>query len=123
MIDRESLKMILTNVALGMGVKSAPGWRPTVIRSTCQRSPWSCAATSHLRIPRGRSATCYAPGRSTGIVNECYRASFYPSARSGETWPTTTVHLLPWPTRGGQPFDKWVHYFPIYTRHLAPYIG
>lgn len=56
------------------------------------------------------------------LVNETYRASFYGSA----AW----LDLVSDPlfaffsaNKAGHVLDKWVHYFPIYTRHLAPYAG
>jgi hypothetical protein len=56
------------------------------------------------------------------LVNEAYRASFYDS----EAWEL----LLDDPffaffsaNKAGHVLDKWIHYFPIYTRHLTPYVG
>lgn len=56
------------------------------------------------------------------MVNEAYRAAFYGS----EAWQL----LLDDPlfaffsaSKGGHVLDKWIHYFPIYTRHLKPYSG
>jgi hypothetical protein len=51
------------------------------------------------------------------IVNECYRSAFY----TGEDWAELSAnplyaHFLA--NRSGAILDKWVHYFPIYTRHL-----
>jgi hypothetical protein len=51
------------------------------------------------------------------IINECYRAAFY----SGEHWAELShnplyAHFVA--NRAGAILDKWVHYFPIYTRHL-----
>ncbi|MGI8666714.1 MAG: class I SAM-dependent methyltransferase [Jatrophihabitans sp.] len=51
------------------------------------------------------------------IINECYRCAFY----AGEDWAELSTnplyaHFLA--NRSGAILDKWVHYFPIYTRHL-----
>jgi Methyltransferase domain len=56
------------------------------------------------------------------LANECYRLAFYLSDES--------VDLVANPLfayfvghRSGRLLDKWVHYFPIYDRHLSPYRG
>ncbi|HET6208919.1 MAG TPA: class I SAM-dependent methyltransferase [Jatrophihabitans sp.] len=56
------------------------------------------------------------------IINECYRAAFY----TGEDWAELSTnplyaHFLA--NRSGAVLDKWVHYFPIYTRHLDRFRG
>jgi hypothetical protein len=55
-------------------------------------------------------------------ANECYRAAFYlgqglPELREDPLFGYFSSH------RAGRVLDKWVHYFPIYTRHFAPYRG
>ena len=122
MIDRESLKTILTNVALGMGVKSAPGLE-------ADGDPVDAEIAAVLRGDESPSDTARAIGDvlrarevDRHLVNECYRASFY----LGSQWrdlADNDLYTRFLANKGGQPFDKWVHYFPIYTRHLAPYVG
>jgi hypothetical protein len=56
------------------------------------------------------------------IINECYRSAFY----TGEDWAELSgnplyAHFLA--NRGGAVLDKWVHYFPIYHRHLDRFRG
>jgi hypothetical protein len=61
-------------------------------------------------------------GADRALVNECYRVSFY----VGDDWlKLLDNRLFAFFTAnsGGQPLDKWVHYFPIYERHLASYRG
>jgi cephalosporin hydroxylase len=61
-------------------------------------------------------------GAAQHLVNECYRASFY----LGDEWPRlSSSELFAYFTanRAGRPLDKWVHYFPIYERHLARFRG
>jgi hypothetical protein len=56
------------------------------------------------------------------IVNEVYRASFYATS----IWePLTRDPLFSYfaANSGGHVLDKWVHYFPIYSKHLSPYVG
>jgi hypothetical protein len=63
-----------------------------------------------------------ALGAPRGLVNECYRASFY----AGTDWMGLSGNPLFAffaANRGGSPLDKWVHYFPIYERHLARFRG
>ena len=55
-------------------------------------------------------------------VNECYRAAFY----CGDRWQDLTSNPLFarfTANKAGLPLDKWVHYFDIYQRTLAPYLG
>lgn len=61
-------------------------------------------------------------GAERHLVNECYRVSFY----AGDDWKRLSGNpLFAYFTanRGGKPLDKWVHYFPVYERHLAPHRG
>ena len=122
MIDRESLKTILTNVALDMGVESAAGLEAS-------GDPIDAEVAGVLRGTAAPSATARAIGdvlrarvADRHLVNECYRASFY----LGQQWrdlADNELYTRFLANKGGQPFDKWVHYFPIYSRHLAPYVG
>ena len=55
-------------------------------------------------------------------VNEAYRAAFYGS----EAWQSLVddpLFAFFAANRAGHVLDKWIHYFPIYTRHLTPYAG
>jgi hypothetical protein len=59
-------------------------------------------------------------GAARGLINECYRASFYAS----EEWKRLSANpLFAFFTanRAGAPLDKWIHYLPIYERHLSRY--
>jgi hypothetical protein len=61
-------------------------------------------------------------GTNDFFANECYRAAFYLGAgidelRDDPLFSYFTSH------RAGRVLDKWIHYFPIYTRHLSPYRG
>jgi hypothetical protein len=74
---------------------------------------------------------CWAQARSLGdalrslgaerhLSNECYRAAFY----AGDDWKALSLNPLYAffvANRGGNPLDKWIHYFEIYDRHLASY--
>lgn len=61
-------------------------------------------------------------GADRGLVNECYRAAFYVGGASADLAdnPLYSYFLS---HRSGRLLDKWVHYFPIYDRHLAPWRG
>ena len=55
-------------------------------------------------------------------VNECYRAAFY----CGDQWESLSANPLYarfTANKAALPLDKWVHYFDIYQRTLAPYVG
>ena len=61
-------------------------------------------------------------GADQAIVNECYRCAFY----AGDGWQTMAedpLYAQFAANRAGAILDKWVHYFPIYSRHLAAYRG
>ena len=61
-------------------------------------------------------------GAPRDLVNECYRVSFY----AGDHWKGLSANAFFAffaANRSGQTLDKWVHYFPIYERHLARYRG
>lgn len=63
-----------------------------------------------------------ALGAPRPLVNDCYRVSFY----AGEEWKRlagTRLFGFFSANRAGRPIDKWVHYFPIYERHLEPFRG
>lgn len=56
------------------------------------------------------------------LVNEAYRAAFYGS----DAWQALVddpLFAFFSANKAGYVLDKWIHYFPIYTRHLAPYAG
>lgn len=51
------------------------------------------------------------------LINECYRSAFY----LGSGWrelSTNPLYARFIANRAGPILDKWVHYFPIYNRHL-----
>lgn len=54
---------------------------------------------------------------------ECYRAAFYLSGAWEEMAASNPLFARFTANKAYQPFDKWVHYFDIYQRSLAPYVG
>jgi len=61
-------------------------------------------------------------GAERQFVNECYRVAFY----AGDGWKalsTNPFYSFFTANRAGYPLDKWIHYFPIYERHLERYRG
>ncbi|WP_168217894.1 class I SAM-dependent methyltransferase [Occultella kanbiaonis] len=55
-------------------------------------------------------------------ANECYRAAFYFSGAAEELSSNPLyAHYLA--HRSGAILDKWIHYFPVYHRHLERYRG
>lgn len=56
------------------------------------------------------------------LVNEAYRAAFYASPAWRELLDDPLFAYF-CANRAGNVLDKWVHYFPIYSRHLAPFVG
>lgn len=61
-------------------------------------------------------------GADQNMVNEAYRASFYGSS-AWQDLVSDPLFAFFSANRAGHVLDKWVHYFPIYTRHLAQYVG
>lgn len=59
-------------------------------------------------------------GADRGLVNECYRVAFYTGADWRELSDNPMFAYFSG-NRAGAPLDKWIHYFPVYTRHLEPY--
>jgi hypothetical protein len=56
------------------------------------------------------------------LVNECYRLAFYLS----DEWSAMSTNPLYAhfsANRAAHVLDKWIHYFPIYTRHLDRFRG
>jgi len=61
-------------------------------------------------------------GAERDFVNECYRVAFY----AGDDWKALSgnpLYAFFTANRSGYPLDKWIHYFPIYERHLDRYRG
>lgn len=56
------------------------------------------------------------------LVNECYRAAFYLSSAWAESIDNPLFAYV-MANRAGGVIDKWMHYLPIYHRHLGPYRG
>ena len=61
-------------------------------------------------------------GANRALVNECYRAAFYLSDAAADLLDNPLFAYFVG-HRSGRLLDKWVHYFPIYTRHFGPYRG
>lgn len=56
------------------------------------------------------------------LVNECYRAAYYLSERWKDQLDNPLYNYFA-ANRSGGALDKWMHYLPIYHRHLSPYRG
>jgi hypothetical protein len=63
-----------------------------------------------------------AAGQWDFFANECYRTAFYLGDGLDELRKDELFAYFR-SNRAGRVLDKWVHYFPIYSRHLAPYRG
>lgn len=71
---------------------------------------------------RGLGDAIRQGGTNDFFANECYRAAFYlghgvEDLRDDPLFGYFNSH------RAGRVLDKWAHYFPIYSRHFAPYRG
>ena len=125
MLDTESVATVLHAVATGHPDRALN----VVTMSAELDEDGRSMLLSALRNDGGPSAQARRFGdvlRSLGaprhLVNECYRVSFY----AGEDWKELSGSPLFGffaANRAGSPIDKWVHYFPIFERHLERYRG
>ncbi|HYU04745.1 MAG TPA: hypothetical protein VEL02_12950, partial [Jatrophihabitantaceae bacterium] len=85
-----------------------------------------CSAISDHKVPARQAQAVGDVLRDAkanqGLINECYRAAFY----LGPDWIEMArnplyAHFIA--NRAGPVLDKWIHYFPIYARHLEHYRG
>jgi hypothetical protein len=59
-------------------------------------------------------------GASRELSNECYRLAFY-LGQDSVALSENALFAYFVAYRSGRLLDKWIHYFPIYEKHLAPY--
>ncbi|MBK8469006.1 MAG: class I SAM-dependent methyltransferase [Candidatus Phosphoribacter sp.] len=63
-----------------------------------------------------------ATGHGRDDANEAYRAAFYVSAHWHDYLQDPLFTLFT-ANKAGHLLDKWVHYFPLYTRYFSPFRG
>jgi hypothetical protein len=71
---------------------------------------------------RGLGDAIRQGGTNDFFANECYRAAFYMGHGVGELRDDPLFGYFS-SHRAGRVLDKWAHYFPIYSRHFAPFRG
>jgi cephalosporin hydroxylase len=71
---------------------------------------------------RGLGDALRSLGAERHLSNECYRVAFY-SSDDWKALSSNPLYAFFTANRGGNPLDKWIHYFEIYDRHLASYRG
>ncbi len=123
MLSGESVATVLYALATGFPDRAIN----VVAMSTKIDEPERAVLWTALTLSDDRSEQARRFGdalRSLGAppasVNDAYRSAFY----SGDAWKSLSDNpLFAYfsANRGGSPLDKWVHYFPIYERHLAAY--
>jgi hypothetical protein len=123
MFSSESLSNILLALATGSPAEAAE----LVRRSGEVDEDLRAAVVNLFAGERSASETARrlgdelrARGGDRNLANECYRVAFY----TGRWWRDLSENpLFAYFTanRAGAPLDKWIHYFPIYTRHLERY--
>ncbi|MGI8663439.1 MAG: class I SAM-dependent methyltransferase [Acidimicrobiales bacterium] len=62
-------------------------------------------------------------GADRALANECYRLAFYLTSEAVELAGTNELYAFFLANRAGRILDKWVHYFPVYDRHLRSFRG
>jgi hypothetical protein len=85
------------------------------------------AVVSDASVPRAEVARRLGDalrdlGANRALVNECYRAAFYLDDAAADLLDNPLYAYFVG-HRSGRLLDKWVHYFPIYQRHFAPFVG
>lgn len=77
---------------------------------------------SRLDMVRAIGDAIREMGCDRALANECYRLAFYLGDRAAEL-TSNELYTYFLAHRSGRLLDKWVHYFPIYERHVAAYRG
>ena len=122
----ETVKAILTLLVAGQPkqavdvVQAAEELDPE-LRAALARVLRSGAPEAEIAVRLGDLYRSRGPELNPDVI-ECYRAAFY----LGDDWESYTHNPLFArfsANKAGQPFDKWIHYFDVYHKLLAPYVG
>lgn len=125
MLNLDDLATVLHAMLTGFPERALNVVAMTESLSEEQRRPLWAALTTDAPVPQQVAAlgeAMQALGADRALVNECYRAAFYAS----DDWQRLAADPLFAffsANKSGHILDKWPHYFPIYSRHLAPYVG
>lgn len=125
MLSAESLGTVLLSLATGYPDRAKNIVHTSEELSDEERAPlWEALHASDSPAVQARllGDAVRSAGQWDFFANECYRAAFYlgdglSALREDELFGYFRTN------RAGRVLDKWVHYFPIYSRHLAPYRG
>lgn len=125
MFSAESLGILLLSLATGFPDRAKNMVQTSEELTDEERKLlWQPLASSDVPAEqaRGLGDAIRHGGTNDFFANECYRAAFYlgdgmARLREDPLFGYFSSH------RAGRVLDKWVHYFPIYSRHFAPYRG
>ncbi len=125
MLSRETLTSILLAIAIGEGERARDLVATTdevddEVRRTLEEALADGLTGSEAAGTLGDALR--SVGAERHLVNECYRVAFY----AGESWASLSdnpFYAFFTANKSGRPLDKWVHYFPIYQRHLSRFRG
>jgi cephalosporin hydroxylase len=124
-LSRSSLTSILYSIATGYTDRAVELLTTSDEISDDERELLTCAVVADggcWAQARGLGDALRSVGAERHLSNECYRVAFYAS----DDWKVLSLNPLYaffTANRGGNPLDKWIHYFEIYDRHLASYRG
>lgn len=125
MISGDTLSRLLHAVVTGYQDRALSLVQTTDELSDDERAPLLEALTA-AKTPEGRATglgdALLRMGVDQALVNECYRCAFY----AGDWWQAAAndpLYSFFSANRSAAILDKWVHYFPIYTRHLERFRG
>ena len=125
MLSRSSLTSILYSIATGYTDRAVELLAMSDEISDDERELLTRAVVADDECwaqARGLGDAMRSLGAERNLSNECYRVAFYAS----DDWKALSLNPLYAffvANRGGNPLDKWIHYFEIYDRHLARYRG
>ena len=122
----DTVRSVLTLLVTGRGDQAVP-----VVAAADELAPdlrerltevlLSDAAPAEMAEAMGDLYRSRGPELNPDVI-ECYRAAFY-LGRDWETYAHNPLYARFAANKAWQPFDKWIHYFDVYARVLAPYVG
>jgi hypothetical protein len=125
MLSAESLGTLLLSLATGF-----PDRAKNIVQTSDEltdderRLLWEPLVSSDAPAVQARRLgdAVRSAGKWDFFANECYRTAFYLGDGLAELREDELFGYFR-SNRAGRVLDKWVHYFPIYSRHFAPYRG
>lgn len=122
-----TVKEVLTYVVAGRAedaaglIEGAPDDWDDDLRARLAEVLGGDAAPAEIAERLGDELRSTGPELNPNVI-ECYRAAFY-LGREWEAYSRNPLFARFTANKAWQPFDKWIHYFDVYAKVLAPYVG